>query len=252
MSVHFDAATGENIQLSGPDPGESVNIVRNVSAYSLSLWIRRLSDTGDSQQIIYIQAQEGNNNSRFEFQFQGSAGLVLRTFTRAPDSAGAEVEDSATVIPATTFSAPNTHLVVISDPGNDLVDYYIDGVLDQSNTATFPNTAFDDVDADEVYIGSGNAGATSQEFDGLMDDLRGYARRLTPEEILHMYRTRGADGILPDFRWPMNQQPSGTVVAAADFKEIAGPQHFTNGQAFAVNNTPTYQPTNLQFRRRML
>lgn len=246
MSVAFIPGTGGDvIQLSGPDLADSVPIVKNVSAYSISMWVRRDSDTGDSQQLHYIQAQQGNPNSRFETQFQASISLALRSFARAPDSGGAEIADSATIITEGVW----THTVVIADPGNDLIDFYINGVLDQSNSVAFTNSVFDNVDADEVFIGSGNAAGTTQNFDGLLADYRGYARRLTDAEIKHLFVTRGHDGIVPDFWWPMNQKGNGASVVAAEMAEIAPPNHFGNRQAHGLVGDPTYRSSELAFRR---
>lgn len=248
MSIDFNGVD-ESVDLSGPDASDSIPVARNVSAYTMAFWIQRESDTGDSQQIFYLQCQQGNSNSRIEVQFQFSASLVMRCFARAPDSTGGPSADSATIIGVATLAAPNTHVVVVVDPGNDLIDFYVNGVLDQSNSVSFTNSAFDDVDADEFFLGTG--GGTTQSLDGKLDDLRGFARRLTADEIAHLYNCRGHDGMLSDFRWRMDDREAGATVVSTDLRESAGTNYFTNGSAYSVNNTPTFEPTNLAFRRRI-
>lgn len=99
----------------------------------------------------------------------------------------------------------------------------------------------------DFFIGS--RGGT-QEWEGLIDDLRIYNRALSDAEIQTIFTSRGKDNIVNSLvgRWLMNEGAIGTSPGATAVRDIG-----SNGlNSSSVTATPTYEDGILAFRRKVV
>lgn len=108
-------------------------------------------------------------------------------------------------------------------------EFFVDGVLNGSQGSA----GFGSIGTGPVAIGTRET--SGQEWDGYIDDIRVYNRRLTANEIATIYACRGSDCIYDGLvnRWQMNEGAEGTTVGSF-VDSIAG------FNLTIVSGTPTY------------
>lgn len=120
---------------------------------------------------------------------------------------------------------------------------FINGV--EVGTPEAENGLIDRDSGVDVWIG-GNPPTTNRQFDGLIMDVRAYARAVTLGEIETIVETKGRDGIVQSllWRWMLDEGYPGQVATA--FKNI-GPVSGADGVPM---NDPVYRESPYGFRRR--
>lgn len=137
------------------------------------------------------------------------------------------------------------HIVITRDSTTGTMTVYLDGVF--SGSATSPSgaktTAFQSIGRCE------DTGASPEEYDGLLDDVRLYDRELTAAEVATIYASRGTDGIVDGLRdrYLLNEQSPGTAAGGAGQQKDTGPDQ-NNG---TPNSAPTYETGVLRYRRKV-
>lgn len=123
------------------------------------------------------------------------------------------------------------------------VKLYINGVqdLDQAETDGLFNSS------QPLRIGSRSD--QSDDYDGLLDDVRIYDRGLSAAEIETIFAAEGTDGIVENIvaRWFLDEQAPGVTAAGAGSIKDLGP----NGLNLTPNNSPVYAEGILRSRRKL-
>jgi hypothetical protein len=98
-----------------------------------------------------------------------------------------------------------------------------------------------------MTIGS-EAGVSGHVFDGFMDDLRVYNRRLSQAELQTIHACRGTDNIVNGLvaRWQMDEQANGVAASGSGVVRDVGP----NGHHGTPSNSPTYRTGVIRSRRK--
>ena len=121
------------------------------------------------------------------------------------------------------------------------VEVFIDGQLNTpSATLNLPlsGTTVLGTGTTGIYLGTGAKGSATTGWNGNMEDVRFYNRKLSAAEIETMYSTRGNDNIVQGllFRTLFNELPVGQAATTSSVVDISG----LLGDADTVGGTPTY------------
>jgi hypothetical protein len=235
------------------DLGSGIPVIMGAAAYTITAWIQRRGTQSAARQIVHFSVN-GGTNTRADIKLQHNAtpNFAMRAIARAPDGGSAFTGDSASAIPVETFPGANRFIAVVYDAQNKLIDLYINGVLGASRAAAFTASAFtNSVCGTRNAIGALTAsGGGATPFDGLIESVRGYRRRLSANEIRHMYWSRDHDGIHGyDFWLRLREKQSGASVVAAGVKDLSVAKNI--GSVAAVNGSPVYAHSTLVPRRRI-
>jgi hypothetical protein len=118
------------------------------------------------------------------------------------------------------------------------IDIYLDGQKDIPTSASGVVTGTTGPsNISLILFGTGAKASSTTGWNGLMEDVRFYDRRLTDGEIQTMFFVRGNDNIAQDllFRVLFNELPIGQTPSASDISDLTG-----NLNIDTVTNTPTY------------
>lgn len=168
-----DQASRNDLNLVGAFPAGGSDPAQD---FTLSAWIK-LDRTGTNQTIL---AKQGNSKARgFVFYVGADNKLSLQVFNNAGDST------TGTSIGGLSSGAWHHVAVSYDYIGNNtsVMRFYIDGVLD----ATVSNSV-GPVRSNTQAIKAGAYPTSNWYLDGIIDELRVYARMLAPEEIIALAR----------------------------------------------------------------
>lgn len=118
---------------------------------------------------------------------------------------------------------------------------YVDGIYNApsgTSGSTTPTGTTGPNNIDEVYFGAGTKGSSTTGWNGLMEDIRFYDRRISAAEIQTMFFTRGNDNIMENllFRVLFNELPIGQTASTASIVDLTKKL----GNADSVLGSPTY------------
>lgn len=119
------------------------------------------------------------------------------------------------------------------------IGIYLDGQLDTPSDSDGIGTGVTAAgNVDQIFFGTGAKGSGTTGWNGLMEDIRFYDRRLSSQEIETMYNTRGNDAIVNNllFRVLFNELPVGQTATTGSIVDLSG----RLGPANTVGGTPTY------------
>ncbi len=118
------------------------------------------------------------------------------------------------------------------------IDIYLDGVFDIPSAPSGIQTGTTGpTNIDLIYFGTGAKGSTTTGWNGLMEDVRFYSRRLSDAEIQTMYHVKGNDNIFQNllFRVLFNELPIGSIATSSSVIDLTG-----NLEIDSIAGTPTY------------
>ncbi|MBR9701203.1 hypothetical protein GOV11_05045 [Candidatus Woesearchaeota archaeon] len=171
---------GDGDSMTVPD-----NDILGLSAVTVSAWINadqyRTSCDGDCYNFI-VAKSNWDDNREFRFRYHSSDGDI-RWQVSADGVSTPEVKfDAATYAPAGSWH----HIVGTWDSATSDILVYVDGVLRDSGTLSASNL-YDGSAAFSVGSSGNNGGGLSDDWVGLVDDVRVYDRALAPEEVLVLF-----------------------------------------------------------------
>jgi hypothetical protein len=144
-------------------------------------------------------------------------------------------------IETSEFSQTNEwQFVTMAWESPDDIEIYLDGQFDTPDLViNAPHSGVTGPgNINQVYLGTGAKGSDSTGWNGLMEDVRFYDRKLSAAEIQTIYATRGNDfitnGLL--FRVLFNELPVSETATTSSIVDISG----RLGDADTVGGTPTY------------
>jgi len=161
------------------DMGDVLDSTFTGNTFTFEVWIKPETTIG-THPIIWKYSGGGDNR---QFQFQQITDTI--TFYAAePDNSNNITYTSGSIISTSTW----THIILVVDKNeaamNDKVDLYQDGVLVAFTTSDTPFPTLADVST-TLRIGSNDG--VSNDFNGLIDEVRIYNRALSAEEIIQHY-----------------------------------------------------------------
>lgn len=165
------------------------NILRNVSGATLCGWVNHAtSPTGSFDRMLSIGMSDVADNSRAGLGIREDDTLYVAARTLVGDPGG--VIGSAGVAPLNTL----THIAAGFDFTNVRVYFYVNGALIDNPAGDWTGGNTNNADSLAGAIGASPNGARFY-FDGSIDDVRCYNRRLSTDEIKTIYNSRGSDSI---------------------------------------------------------
>lgn len=137
-----------------------------------------------------------------------------------------------------------THVVMTWNFSTNLLQIFLDGVLDASNS-----NADDDPGSGTLLLGHRTGAPAGEHYGGDLEDVRIYNRELSLAEIQTIFTVRGVDGIVDGLlhRWLMNEDSPGTTASGTGTIKDIGP----SGRNGTPNNSPIYRASDLRFRRKI-
>ncbi len=227
MAGNFIGASSQWVNL-----GLSLNVLNNVPAGSMSVWVKLNGVPTTTLRIFAISVGPPPGTSavpRFVLAVTSTAKVRFTGCALDNDATGT-VDGTVTIADQTW-----THVAVVCDYAAGIVSIYINGVLDVSSVltgSTLGNTS--PTNAKCGALGATPTGASSF-FAGLIEDARLYNRRLSPGEILTIFTSKGKDGIWNgcQMRYMLaGGAPGSTIIQAVDLGSA--------NRAGAPTNAPTY------------
>ena len=175
-SLRFDQADLDRVRVSRAPTLEPTVV-------SISMWVRRLGNTGQSTRWSTFLRKAWNNNvsptyGSYSMQFpQGDFSKVA--FGTGHAGSTADLHSPSGSIPDDTW----VHVVGVYNPAGAAPQkrLYIGGALSASDTRTTP-MIYDTTSAGDLYIGHGGGNMTTY-YNGYLDDVRIYNRALSVDEI---------------------------------------------------------------------
>jgi hypothetical protein len=155
---------------------------------------------------------------------------------------GGVAAESTTIISDDTW-----HFVVLtSNSTTGLVEVYVDGVLEDSQTS---DTGIITTTFSDIARMTDTAGGADEFFGGTYDDVRIYDRILSAAEVTTLFATRGVDGIVDGLRnrWLMDEGPVGLAATISGQNKDAA-QDQNNG---TPTSSPVFAEGELRSRRRV-
>lgn len=131
------------------------------------------------------------------------------------------------------------HIACTINSTTNFAEIYIDGILDNSNSANVETPT-------GTTLQIGNRPGSSDYFDGYLQDMRMYDRVLTANEIATIFGCKGTDGIVDGllYRWLFDEGPAGTAATGVGtVKDQTGSMNMT------PSNSPIYSGSRLKLRR---
>ncbi|KKQ23516.1 MAG: hypothetical protein US38_C0014G0003 [Candidatus Roizmanbacteria bacterium GW2011_GWC1_37_12] len=146
------------------------------SSFTLSTWVY-----SNGTQIAYagIVAKDLSSSMGNYGFFYDSGGTIVRFGFYGTNSVQSEV-DTQTAIPTGQW----VHLIGVFDDVNNTLYIYQNGELKEKDT-TITNTP--STNDNSLIFGSRQAGLSSYEFNGKIDEARIYNRALSPKEVRDLY-----------------------------------------------------------------
>ena len=137
------------------------------------------------------------------------------------------------------FSQTNEwQFVVMTWESGTEIDIYLDGQKDTPTSASGVHSGTTGPDnVDLIFFGTGAKASSTTGWNGLMEDVRFYDRRLTDSEIQTMFHVKGNDNISQNllFRVLFNELPIGSTATTNSIIDLSG-----NLAIDDVDGTPTY------------
>ena len=124
----------------------------------------------------------------------GAAGVSVRIYITTDGKINVSWANGARILSSTTTDTTNVwrHVVVQRSRGNNVVQLWIDGVMEASSTLT---TTVTTLEGPTTIGGRTDGGIVSTPFGGSWDDFRVYHRMLAPDEIKLLASQRGVSYI---------------------------------------------------------
>lgn len=153
--------------------GNSLNIVGNIT---ISAWVK-FDNTNDVD--IIVSRDNGGPGDATAWSYEFGREITTNKLFLYSDGSGGEYQS---VNSSSSITDTSWHHIAVTKNGS-VVTFFIDGALDNSATMTqtFPSTSH------SLHIGTENYSATTEKFDGLIDDVRVYNRALSAAEIKILY-----------------------------------------------------------------
>lgn len=241
MALDFERSSSQWLDMGLSLPGWN-----NRPGATLMAWIN-VESFGNRNNIIAIAIGPPPGTSALTRVGLGLAvGQFVQVLGRAGDTDGLLELFSTDTVPFSIW----THVVGCIDLENDKFLIYINGVEVETSTPGFSGTRFSDTNSKNGAIGAQDDGSGPDFFDGIMEDVRIYARVLTPEEIQTIFVARGVDGIVDELvhRFILNEGSPGSLATAVGQIKDSGFEQ----RNIDPNVTPTYASGVLRFRRKLV
>ncbi len=152
------------------------------NAVTITAWIKPTSFTTVHTDRAMFGSNGFGSNGQFAFMMTTRVGYYndrLSSYVYGIPDPGWDVNYVSSAI-----SDQNWHHVATTiDVNNKTIKYYIDGVLDKTNTFTTTPS----LDLSNVLLGSWYVNSAYRSFDGLLDDLAIFSRVLSVAEIANLY-----------------------------------------------------------------
>lgn len=170
-------------------------------------------------------------------------GDIGNTFNRDGDAEAAQTVNTAAgfISVAAWF-----HYAMTVDIPTDTVRIYKDGVLNTTGVVAFVAGAASATNSKNGAFGADDIG-TGLFFDGKLDDVRIYSRRLSTEEIAEIVRLRGKDQnyVGLEQRYLCREGAPGAASGVGTIKDVARQQRNCDGL-----NAPVYSSGILNYGKR--
>jgi predicted ribosomally synthesized peptide with SipW-like signal peptide len=151
------------------DPSPTVS-----DSFTLSVWLNGAGFEHTSYPLAVSKWQAGQNRD-YLIGYNGPQGRLYAQFNREPDG---NKETLYGPVPATDTWY---HCVLTYDAGSQEGTFYVDGTEVDQGTGPFDDTA------SSLVIGSKDGGGNA--WNGLVDDVRIYARALSASEVQSLYES---------------------------------------------------------------
>ena len=149
-------------------------------SFTLSGWIKVESAPSDSTYLIINKWLTTGNQRQYQLFYTDDAGAKSLVFQVDPDGTNGS---SVTVIASQTFTAGTWYHVAAIFQASTRIEIYVNGSSVATNTTSIPAAAFDG--AGDFRIGASGTGANA--FDGLIDDVRVWARDIGDSGVSSLY-----------------------------------------------------------------
>lgn len=196
---------------------------------TISAWARPASS--HDGHIVAKWDWPNENNASYRLQTDTVSGSDIDyEFRVYSGSCGAATSARSGEVTVTTNEWH--HIVGVYEPSS-AVQLYIDGILASEETTGIPASLANC--ASDVLIGT-NSGATLQEWEGDLDDIRVYNRALTSTEISTLYQNTGGDDTSLALHLKLDET-SGTVSADSSVYGNDGTLNNFSVPAWSSNGT---------------
>jgi hypothetical protein len=227
MTIDFEDTSSERLNMA---PGAtSLSTFQNVTGATLCAWINAESIQTTDVFAAFSNGAPAGLFSRMAIEQQVAQFLAL----------GRRLDADAIVAAGGGSPVTNTlfHVASVADFNGQSLILYVDGVNSGSMSPAGWTGATSNTASPDVHIASQDDGSQDY-FDGRVMDVRAYARDLSAAEVLHIYESRGRDGIVDGLinRWKLiegapsvSASGAGSIVDTGIGKNTGDPV-----------NTPTY------------
>jgi hypothetical protein len=229
--AYLFAANGGGLQCINLGTSSHFNFGTN--NYSISCWVK-LTGNQTGRYIIAKYASVGGSG----FGLGTSIDSVPYFFAKGTEIRGISTGPNLN-------SGTWKHIVVTHDQAGD-ISYFIDGQLVQTTSG---NIAGPISNGAPLIIGGLNIDGV-QQFEGLIDDVRVYKRKLSSNEIADLYQDSNSDGISDERATQLGYNPSQnfrplmesfkTSPPAGLYNQAAFDSNRVTGRSDVTNNPNTY------------
>ncbi|QQS15466.1 MAG: LamG domain-containing protein [Candidatus Moraniibacteriota bacterium] len=172
-------------------PGNATSLLRTEAAFdalatgSISMWIKWDGTSVGTSGTLLDRGDCGSNNGQFQLYMDMAASAIGLWMTAVSAGCSATVDAETTL----AISDPKAwHHIVFTDSSSGHV-VYIDGspqALSYTSGSSSVDFFFDNVGGSQEYQIGRNS---SEEFGGLIDDVRIYNRAISASEVYQLYTT---------------------------------------------------------------
>jgi hypothetical protein len=196
MSVNFNVASNTLTVIAN-------SAINDLTIFTYTAWVLGRTQGGTSDGRV---VHKGSTGTRKKLNYATATVNGLEaTVDRATTPANAVSVNN--VVPLGEW-----HFVAMTYSEADGPRIFVDGVETAYASRDVGTGATSADAAENLFIG--NRGAGARGWDGFIEDVRLYDRRLGVNELLTLHATRGSDGIVPGLiaRFPMNELAPGSAV----------------------------------------
>jgi len=177
-------ANGNGYALDFDGSSDHIDIPQNSTldidtTFTIAFWVYFTSQQATCYLINNYQGTGGQS---------GDSILIHSNSSGSGNTIEAHIDDNSnpTSWATTTVLAPDVwyHVALVRNYGTDDAKVYINGELDSSQTDTASTSVTSDRD---WCFGAKAEGVSSENFDGLLDDIRIYNRALSASEVKRLY-----------------------------------------------------------------
>lgn len=161
---------------------EDAQPFREDQSFSFSTWVT--FDSLAATQTLGSVYEISGDQRKWLLQFNFGAGAL--SFLTSNDGTFASADTLATT-GWSGVTSTRYHVVVTYDVVTNAKAIYVDGVLDNSNTAS--HSAGSHRSTDSIVLGAQRAGVSTDFLDGKLDETAYWSRPLTADEVSELYNS---------------------------------------------------------------